>query len=197
MGEVDKASCQLAGRTLLQHCIERLALSSAPIKHIVINANGDPERFSQTGLPVISDQNQDFAGPLAGILAGLDWAGARNLKRIVTIAADTPFFPPPLPQALYASQVGSKPSLATFRNASNLERVQPIFGCWPSALRDDLRHHLLNGHHKVREWANLHDAHHVRFDAYSHASHAPLGDPFFNINTPEDLMRAQEFIRAE
>ena len=102
MGGGDKGLLQLGGATLLDHVIDRL---SPQVAELALNANGDPARFAAYGLPVLADNISEFPGPLAGVLAGLDWAAARGAEAIVTAAADTPFFPCDLvPQLLLASE---------------------------------------------------------------------------------------------
>ena len=143
---------------------------------------GDAARFQTFGLPVLPDSIDGFAGPLAGVLAGLDWAAGKGACHIVTAAADTPFFPADLvPRLLLAAETEGKPiALATTENGRH-----PTFGLWPVALRDDLRQSLCEGTRKVVAWTARHGTAMADF---------PTGrfDPFFNVNTPQDFERAVE-----
>ncbi len=153
---------------------------------IAINANGDPARFARYGLPVLPDPVPDFPGPLAGVLAGLDWAAVQGAEQIVTVAADTPFFPEDLVVRLTsAAEVDGAP-IALARTDGGRH---PTFGLWPVALRDDLAQALADGVRKIVLWTDKHGAASAHFDAPG-----PL-DPFFNVNTPEDLDRARAAVR--
>ncbi|QCO55310.1 molybdenum cofactor guanylyltransferase MobA [Pseudorhodobacter turbinis] len=179
MGGGDKGLLLLAGRPLLSHVIARLAPQCAPI---AINANGDPARFEAFGLPVLGDPLPDNLGPLAGILAGMDWAATLGAPAVISAAADTPFFPSQLATQLQQNAGPRGLCLAASR-AGERTYLQPTFGLWPTALRHDLRHALEGGLRKVRLWAANHEAGTATFAAL------PF-DPFFNINTPEDLEKA-------
>lgn len=185
-GQIDKGLLELGGQTLLAHVIDRL---EPQVGGLALNANGDPERFSRFGLPVVSDSIEGAAGPLAGVLAGLDWAAARGAETIVTAAADTPFFPCDLvPQLLLASEGMDNPLvLAATPDPKRGIMRQPTFGLWPVALREDLRAALQGGMRKVVIWTEKHEARQAVF---------PVGrvDPFFNVNTPDDLIEAQRLM---
>lgn len=178
MGGGDKGLLPLAKGTLLSHVIARL---SPQVADLALNANGDPARFDRYSLPVLADTVGDFPGPLAGVLAGLIWAETTGASHIVTAAADTPFFPADLvPQLLLASETEQKPiALAVTENGRH-----PTFGLWPVALRADLEESLRNGVRKVVQWTEMHGM------ALAHFPTGPF-DPFFNVNTPEDLARAE------
>ena len=184
MGGGDKGLLDLRGKPILTHVIERL---EPQVAGLALNANGDTSRFANIGLPVLADSVADFPGPLAGVLAGLDWAAALGAETIVTAAADTPFFPCDLvPQLMMAAEGMEHPlALAASRDpvSGKLWR-QPTFGLWPVALRDDLRAALQDGLRKVVMWTDRHDVALAEF---------PSGkfDPFFNVNTPEDLAQAR------
>ena len=90
MGGGDKGRLMLGQHSLLDHVIDRLR---PQVSSIILNANGAQGRFSDLNLPVIADSLPDYAGPLAGVLAGLDWAYAQGSDHVVSVAADTPFFP--------------------------------------------------------------------------------------------------------
>lgn len=173
MGGGDKALLPLGEGTLLDQVMMRLG---PQVAGLALNANGDAARFARFGLPVLPDSIDGFAGPLAGVLAGLDWASENGAETIVTAAADTPFFPCDLVPRLQQAGEGMANPLVL---AVTREGRHPTFGLWPVALRDDLRAALLGGLRKVVQWT---DAHGGRTAMFQEA-----GDPFFNINTPADL----------
>ena len=183
MGGGDKGLLPLGGRTLLDHVIDRLA---PQVAGLALNANGDPARFAGLGLPVLPDSVADFPGPLAGVLAGLDWAAAQGADTIVTVAADTPFFPCDLvPKLLLAAEGQDHPLVLAATPDPDRDRVRhPTFGLWPVALRDDLRAALADGTRKVVLWTDAHGGREVLFPV-------DRGDPFFNVNTPDGLAQAE------
>lgn len=170
MGGGDKFLSDLGGRPVIAVVVDRLGCAAA------INANGDPARLAAFGLPVIPDSLPDHPGPLAGVLAGMDWAAARGVPRIVTAAADTPFFPRDLAARLAVPD-------AAIVMATHDGQDHPAFAVWDVALRDDLRAALLAGTRRMRDWMDAHAAHRVE---------VPGRDPFFNINTPADLDAARQ-----
>ena len=177
MGGGDKSLNLLGDRTILDHVIDRL---SPQVADLALNANGDPQRFAKFGLPVISDELDGFAGPLSGVLAGLDWAATRGATHVVSAAADTPFLPCDLvPRLLDAARD------AGLALAASPSGRQPTFGLWPVALREDLRRALADGLRKVVLWTNQHDAKTAEF---------PDDRFFFNVNTPQDLQLAREML---
>ena len=181
MGGGDKSLLQLGGRPILQHVLDRLR---EQVDLVALNANGEPSRFAAFGLPVIPDSIAGFPGPLAGVLAGLDWAATHDATHIVTAAADTPFFPNDLVSVLtLASETQGKP-IALARTETGRH---PTFGLWPVALREDLRDALDAGVRKVVQWTDSHGTAMADFrdDRF---------DPFFNVNTPEDLERAEQLL---
>lgn len=189
MGGGDKGLLRLngqaGGRRLLDLVIARLAPQCDPL---AISANGDPARLAEFGLPVLADTLPGFPGPLAGVLAGLDWAARLGAPAIITAAADTPFFPPDLSARLQAAAGPSGLALAATADGADL-RVQPTFGLWPVALRGGLRDALIAGQRRVGGWAQDQGA------GLAHWPATPI-DPFFNINTPEDMTLAETlFIR--
>ena len=183
MGGGDKGRLPLGQGSLLSHVIERLG---PQVAGLALNANGDPTRFDDLGLPILADSIDGFAGPLAGVLAGLDWAAEQGAEAIVTAAADTPFFPNDLVPRLVAEAEGMAHPLvlAATPDTKRGQVRHPTFGLWPVALRDDLREALEGGLRKVVIWTDAHDGREAVF---------PVGDvdPFFNVNTPEDLVRAE------
>lgn len=191
MGGGDKCLLPLGEGTLLSAVIERAA---PQVASLALNANGDPTRFAEFGLPVLPDNIDGYPGPLAGVLAGLDWAAEQGVDRIVTVAADTPFFPDDLVARLEAKSIGQTHPLvlaATPRGDAETKSMtgklirHPTFGLWPVALRDDLRAALSDGLKKVVLWTERHDGREAVFPV-------DRFDPFFNINTPDDLVRAEE-----
>lgn len=181
MGGGDKGLLCVGGQSLLARVIARLAPQCAPL---ALNANGDPTRFAGFGLPVLADSLPDMPGPLAGILVGLDWAAAQGAGAVISVAADTPFLPFDLAARLQAAAGPSGLSLAASRETGGGLVQHPTFGLWPVTLRSDLRAALLAGQRRVRSFAAGNAAGVAVWDA------APY-DPFFNVNTPEDLARAE------
>ena len=179
MGGGDKGLLPLGPRSILGHVIDRL---EPQVAGLALNANGDAGRFADLGLPVIADSIAGFAGPLSGVLAGLDWAAERGASHIVTAAADTPFFPCDLvPQLMLAAeQAGTEIALAATPGGRH-----PTFGLWPTALRDDLRAALQDGLRKVVLWTDKHGGTTAEF---------PDDAAFFNVNTPEDLETAKAML---
>ena len=183
MGGGDKGLLALGDRPLLAHVIDRLA---PQVAGLALNANGDPARFDGFGLPVLADSIEGFAGPLAGVLAGLDWAAGQGGDAIVTAAADTPFFPCDLvPRLLLATEGMAAPlALAATPDPERGRVRHPTFGLWPVALRDDLRAALQGGLRKVVLWTDRHGGREALFAAGG-------TDPFFNVNTPDDIVEAE------
>ena len=189
MGGGDKGMLMLDGQTLLARVVERL---EPQVAEMALNANGDAVRFADFDLPVIADSIEGFAGPLAGVLAGLDWAAEQGATHIVTAAADTPFFPPDLvPQLLLAAETAQvEIALAATPHPQKGMMRQPTFGLWPVELRDDLRAALQDGLRKVVQWTDKHGAAIAPFAVTKF-------DPFFNVNTPEDMKMAEALIAGE
>lgn len=192
MGGGDKCLLPLGGQTILDRVIARL---HPQVAGLALNANGDPQRFAGAGLPVVADSVEGFAGPLAGVLAGMDWAAEHGAEVIVTAAADTPFFPADLVARLQAAAEGQRHPLvlaATKREGEDTRSMSkgghvrhPTFGLWPVALRDDLRAALADGVKKVVLWTDAHGGREALF---------PEEAAFFNVNTPDDLARAEAML---
>ncbi len=182
MGGGDKCLLPLGGRAILEIVLERLAPQT---NRIALNANGDPTRFAAYNLPVIADSMAGHPGPLAGVLAGLDWAASYGAGHIVTVAGDTPFFPETLVADLIAARdrEGARIALAGTPDPDRGTIRHPTFGLWPTALRDDLRSALAEGTRKVVAWTDPHGCATAVFPGKP--------DPFFNVNTPEDLVEAE------
>ncbi|MBW6506296.1 MAG: molybdenum cofactor guanylyltransferase MobA [Rhodobacteraceae bacterium] len=185
MGGGDKGFCHVAGQPIIDHVIARLAPQVAAL---AINANGDAARFASYGLPVLPDSLPDHPGPLAGVLAGLDWAATQGFGAVVTAPADTPFFPADLVERLRAAAGPTGIAICVGIDAAGRAQRHPTFGLWPVALRDDLRAALKGGLRKAMLWADRHGAGAAQFDASRF-------DPFFNVNTPEDLALAEPIAR--
>jgi molybdenum cofactor guanylyltransferase len=183
MGGGDKARIRIGEQTILERVLARLTPQCSAI---IINANGDPARFADTHLPVVADSVPDFAGPLAGILAGLDWAAANDpaVTDLVSVPGDCPFLPADLVDRLSAARAAQKLPLACARSG---DWRHPVVGLWPVALREDLRRALLQeGLHKIEVWTARHGV------AIADWPATPV-DPFFNVNTPEDAAEAARF----
>lgn len=181
MGGGDKALLRIGGVSILERVLERLGPQTSGI---ILNANGDPRRFAPTGLPVVADDVPGFAGPLAGILAGLDWAAAHapEIAWIGSVPGDCPFLPRDLIARLHAARTDAGAPLACAKSG---EWRHPVAGLWPVALRDDLRHALVEENlRKIEIWTSRHGV------ALAEWTDKPV-DPFFNVNTPEDAARAE------
>lgn len=183
MGGGDKNLRMLGGKPMLARVIER---ARPQVDALVLNANGDAQRFAAFGLPVIADSITDFAGPLAGVLAGIDWA-AKNLPEaelVASFATDAPFFPRDLVRRLAVALEEGGFDLAC---AQSNGRAHPVFGLWPVSLREPLREALNGGVRKVDRWTARYKLVEVEFAA------EPV-DPFFNANRPEDLAEAERLV---
>lgn len=181
MGGGDKCLRLLAGRPLLDHVIGRLR---PQVRRLLLNANGGPARFAAYGLPVAADSPPDFAGPLAGILAGLEWARreAPDCPLLLSAPTDSPFLPHDLAARLLAARRHEGAEIAM---AASGGRTHPVVGLWPVALAAELRRVLVEeGLRKVDLWTARHRVAIADF---------PIGavDPFFNANRPEDLAEAE------
>jgi len=166
---------------MIAHLIDRLGRQCAPL---AINAGGEAGRFAFTQLPVLSDSVAGQPGPLAGILAAMDWAAALGAGCVVTAAVDTPFLPADLADRLRRAAGPSGLAIAASPDDTGRMRRHPTFGLWPVRLRGPLRAALNAGERKVMLWAEAQGATVAEFGA------TPF-DPFFNINTPEDLAKAE------
>lgn len=186
MGGGDKALIEIGGRTILDRVLARLAPAC---EQVILNANGDPARFARFGLSVVADSVPDFAGPLAGVLAGLDWMAATrpDLAWMASAPGDCPFLPPDLVPRLHAAARAEGRTLACARSGG---WRHPVAALWPLALRDDLRKAVVTeGLRKIEVWTARHGV------AIADWPIAPR-DPFFNINTPEDAAQARQLAAA-
>jgi len=180
MGGGDKPMRTIGGRTILDRVIARL---KPQCDGLLLNANGDPARFAAFGLPVIPDGVADFPGPLAGILAGLDWAAANRpeVRWVLSAAADCPFLPRDLVARLIAALHEENAELAV---AASDGQSHPVIGLWSVALREQLRHALVvEDVRKIDRWTARY-----RLATVTWAT-TPL-DPFFNANTMDDIAEA-------
>ena len=180
MGGGDKPMRTIGGRTILDRVIARL---QPQCDELLLNANGDPARFAAFGLPVIPDGVADFPGPLAGILAGLDWAAANRpeVKWMLSAAADCPFLPRNLVARLVAALREENAELAV---AASDDQSHPVIGLWSVALREQLRHALVvEDVRKIDRWTARYRLATVTWPVQ------PL-DPFFNANTMDDIAEA-------
>jgi molybdopterin-guanine dinucleotide biosynthesis protein A len=185
MGGGDKSLMDLGGKTMLDLILARL---KPQLDDIILNANGDPDRFARFDLPVAADPVGDFAGPLAGVLAGMTYAHAQrpDVTHIVSVAGDTPFFPTSLVARLCAAVPADRPVIAL---ASSAEKLHPVFGLWPVRLKVDLEDWLRSGKTgKVLAFVDCYDSVEVSFDP----DPASGLDPFFNANKPDDLATVRD-----
>ena len=188
MGGGDKGLMPLGGKPVMQHAFERL---NAQTDGIIINANGDPSRFAGFETTVVPDTISGFAGPLAGVLAGIRYAEALETSPtfIVTGAADTPFFPDTLVERFLSEAKTDK----TIVLAGSNGRRHPVFGLWPVSLADHLEAWLSDEENrKVLAWVDQHSWAMAEFEGPAFKDHDT--DPFFNINTPEDFAIAEQLL---
>jgi molybdopterin-guanine dinucleotide biosynthesis protein A len=181
MGGGDKPMRQIAGRTILERVIARL---TPQCDGLILNANGDPARFASFGLPVIADTVENFPGPLAGILASLDWAAINRpgVEFILSAAGDCPFLPRDLVARLHQARIAQGAQLAV---AASDGQSHPVIGLWSVGLREELRHALVvEDIRKIDRWTARYKLATVEWPA------DPL-DPFFNANTVDDIAAAE------
>jgi molybdenum cofactor guanylyltransferase len=186
MGGGDKALRALGGRPLIAHVIDRVRPQVAAL---VLNANGNPARFQRFGLPVAPDSVPDFAGPLAGVLAGLDWTAANrpDCLLVVSVPTDAPFLPKDLVARLQGGMDAAGAELAC---AASGGQPHPVIGLWPVRLREALRHALVaEAIRKVDDWTARY-----RLATVPFPDESPGLDPFFNANRPADLERASALL---
>ena len=187
MGGGDKCLRPIGGRTILEHIVERVR---PQVMHLVLNANGDPSRFDAFGLPVIGDSVEGFAGPLAGVLSGLEWTRrhAPGCDWLASFPTDSPFLPRDLVKRLADAAARTGADLAC---AASGGRSHPVIGLWCVRLAGDLRRAMVDeGIRKVDAWTARYRLEQVPFPV------EPF-DPFFNTNRPEDLEAAESLLRDE
>jgi molybdenum cofactor guanylyltransferase len=181
MGGGDKPMRAIGGRTILDRVIARLRPQCSDL---ILNANGDPARFAAFGLPVVPDSVADFPGPLAGILAGLDWVAANrpDAAWMLSAAGDCPFLPRDLVARLTAARTTEGAELGV---AASGGQSHPVIGLWKVALREELRHALT-----VEDIRRI-DRFTARYPLATVSWPITPVDPFFNANTAEDLAEAE------
>jgi molybdopterin-guanine dinucleotide biosynthesis protein A len=181
MGGGDKNLRLLGGRPVLAHVIERVR---PQVVALALNANGDPARFAVYGLPVVPDSVEGFAGPLAGVLAGLDWAtdAAPDCRWLLSAPTDAPFLPKDLVRRLLDAAAAADVVVAASGG-----RAHPVAALWAASLRDPLRAALEGGVRKVEDFTRNWRVRTVAFPA------EPV-DPFFNLNRPDDLNEAERLL---
>ena len=187
MGGGDKPMRRIGGRTILERVIARLKPQCG---ELILSANGDPARFAEFALPIIADTIKDFPGPLAGILAALDWAAAHrpDARFVLSAAADCPFLPRDLVTRLEHARAGQDAQLAV---ASSGGQSHHVVALWSVALRDELRHTLTaEKDHGVGRWMQRYKLATVNWPT------SPL-DPFFNANTPDDITEADRLAELD
>ena len=186
VGGGDKALRSLAGRPLLAHVIDRIR---PQVETLAINANGDSTRFAEWNLPVLADTIEGNPGPLAGILAGMEWV-QRTIPAatdIISVPSDTPFLPHDLVDRLCAERAAKGAEIVL---AASQGRTHPVIGLWPIRLLHALHHALLQERlRKVEDFANRYR---VTLAVFAHE----LVDPFYNLNHPEDFAEAEKLVRT-
>jgi molybdopterin-guanine dinucleotide biosynthesis protein A len=191
LGGGDKPLRILGGKPMLAHILDRL---EPQVGSIAISANGDPARFAEYGLPVLADGGPGGqAGPLAGILSGMTWAKAANSKKVLTVAGDTPFFPADLSAQLAEAVAGRDDLIAV---AASGGRRHPVFALWPVSLQAELSDFLARSA-TLSVAAFLEQNQTVSVDFPMASAAGKKLDPFFNVNTPEDLSEADAIVRGE
>ena len=180
----DKPFVELKGETLIARAIAR---ARPQADFLAISASGEPARFAPFGLPMIADAMPDYAGPLAGILSGFEWAERQRAGAswLASFACDAPFFPLNLVARLSAAARGADIALAEANGQHH-----PVFAVWRIDLKDDLDAALHAGVRKIDDFIARHRSTRVRFDDEQR-------DPFFNINTPDDLAEAARILESE
>lgn len=185
MGGQDKGLLSLGPHTILDEVIGRFA---PQVDQLVLNANGDAARFSHLGLPVVADSLGGFLGPLAGVLAGMEWARAQGADWVATAAADTPFFPRDfVSRCQQACLSGAPIALVATADTEGVWHRHPTFGLWHVRTLESLHQALVDGLRKIVRWTDAEGGVEVRFDSGAI-------DPFFNVNTPDDLAEAKRLL---
>ena len=188
MGRSDKALLTITDQTLLEIVIKRLHQQT---QKVAINTNSSNLQYTQQGLPVLNDHIGGFLGPLAGILTAMEWANDIGFKKVATVAVDTPLFPENLLKELDKEMKETNSDIVFAASVSDHKQIKvlhPVFGLWKTHLYEDLRNELEKGVRKVTLWSERHKASSVCFAG-------ERIDPFFNINTPDDIISLKEYLR--
>ena len=186
----DKAFLSISDQNLLEMVVGRLKRQTPKI---AINTNSNNPRYVRHGLPILKDHFDGFWGPLSGILTAMSWANDMGYKKVVTVAVDTPLFPENLLEKLNKKIKLSNSDIVFAASVSEPKQkkvLHPVFGLWKTFLFEDLRKQLENGVRKVTWWSERHKVSSVCFSD-------ELIDPFFNINTPQDIMLLKEYLREK
>ncbi len=184
MGGGDKGLKVLGGETILSRIIATVA---PQCKGLVLNANGDTARLIDLGFPIVPDDVPGFAGPLAGILAGLDWIAAHHpeCELAISIPTDTPFLPADLVARLQEARASTKADIAIATSGGS---THPVVALWPIALRHDMRKALVEEQiHKMGFFIDRHKVAHADWPVKPY-------DPFFNANEPQDITEAEKIL---
>ena len=182
MGGGDKCRQVVGGQTILARTISTI---SPQVNALALNANNDPARFADTALPIQADPVPGHPGPLAGILAGLDWVAATGHRWLLSIPGDCPFLPPDLASRLHQAR-----GQATYAVAASGGWTHPVIALWPTSCREDLRQALRSGERKIDAFTAGHPTARAEWPT------TPF-DPFLNVNTPDDLAQANRIAQAE
>ena len=188
MDRNDKALLSIADQTLLEIVVRRL---NRQTQKVAINTNSNNPLYIRHGLPILNDHIEGFLGPLVGILTAMKWANDKGYKKVATVAVDTPLFPENLLKELDKKMEETNSDIVLAASVSDHKQTKvlhPVFGIWKTHLCDDLRKKLENGVRKVTFWSDRHKASSVCFAD-------DRIDPFFNINTPEDVTLLKEYLR--
>jgi len=181
MGGQDKAFVLLNEKPMLSHVIDRL---NKQTKNIVLNSNKNPEVFKSFKIKVMSDTVKDFPGPLAGVLSGMEWFNIQNkkIKWVLSVPIDSPFFPLDLIKKLHFSLKNSNKLIAV---AKSNKKIHPVFALWNMSLLNPIKNAINNDIRKIDLFTEPYQPQVVDFVSKI--------DPFFNINTPEDLKMAEKY----
>ncbi len=184
----DKAFLSIADKTLLEIVFERLRRQTP---HIAINTNSKDHEYTYLGVPILNDEISGYLGPLVGVFTAMKWANGMGFKKVATVAIDTPLFPENLLKKLYQKMEVSDSDIIFATSAADNKHkkvLHPVFGLWKTCLSDDLKREIDSGVRKVTLWSAKHKTSSVYFP------HRHI-DPFFNINTPNDISLLEEFFK--
>ena len=188
MDRNDKAFLSISDQPLLEIVVDRLRRQT---RQVAINTNSNSPKYFKYGLPVLKDKIGGFWGPLAGVLTAMEWANNMGYNKVATVAVDTPLFPKNLLKKLYQKMEVNNSDIVFAASASDHEQkkvLHPVFGLWKTYLFEDLKNELEKGMRKVTIWSDKHKASYVFFSD-------PRIDPFFNVNTPHDIVILKEYLR--